>query len=142
MANHLKENINEFRRYDGRITRKTYIGRVIGRWILTFVAAMLIQFLNVIIYMMITGLTNNSDNAAAMTIMSFIILPITFIVFLPLFFMKIFQEIRRLHDMNAGGWWVILGFIPAINIVYYIFLIFNDGTYGPNKYGDDPKGRK
>lgn len=41
--------------------------------------------------------------------------------------------IRRMHDTNRSGWWVIL---------FPIALIFAclEGTRGPNQYGPDPKG--
>jgi uncharacterized membrane protein YhaH (DUF805 family) len=49
--------------------------------------------------------------------------------------------VRRLHDTNRSGWWIFLGFVPLIGgIVLLIFYVL-DGTPGPNKYGEDPKGR-
>jgi uncharacterized membrane protein YhaH (DUF805 family) len=37
--------------------------------------------------------------------------------------------IRRLHDGNHSGWWII---VPLVNFV----LLVSKGTDGPNKYGD------
>ena len=41
---------------------------------------------------------------------------------------------RRLHDLNASAWSLILFFIPIINIFAYLWLI-KRGTSGPNQYG-------
>lgn len=57
--------------------------------------------------------------------------------------------VRRLHDRNCSGWWIllfsILGVIPVVgwfsNLAYMILLYFLDGTPYTNKYGPDPKGR-
>jgi uncharacterized membrane protein YhaH (DUF805 family) len=46
--------------------------------------------------------------------------------------------IRRLHDTDRSGWWLLLALVPLANIVLLIFLI-EDGTQGPNQYGADPK---
>lgn len=48
--------------------------------------------------------------------------------------------IRRLHDGDRSGWWLLLAFIPFGGIVLLIFYCL-DGTPGPNKFGPDPKGR-
>jgi uncharacterized membrane protein YhaH (DUF805 family) len=40
--------------------------------------------------------------------------------------------VRRIHDVNKSGWFVI---VPIYNLI----LFFTDGTQGPNRYGPDPK---
>jgi uncharacterized membrane protein YhaH (DUF805 family) len=55
--------------------------------------------------------------------------------------------IRRLHDREMSGWWL-LGFIvgmliPLVNlgvIIAYIVIMALPGTVGPNRFGPDPKG--
>jgi uncharacterized membrane protein YhaH (DUF805 family) len=47
--------------------------------------------------------------------------------------------VRRLHDTDRTGWWILLGFIPVIGgIVLLVFYVL-EGTRGPNRYGPDPK---
>jgi uncharacterized membrane protein YhaH (DUF805 family) len=47
--------------------------------------------------------------------------------------------VRRLHDTDRTGWWILLGFIPIIGgIVLLVFYVL-EGTRGPNRYGPDPK---
>jgi uncharacterized membrane protein YhaH (DUF805 family) len=48
--------------------------------------------------------------------------------------------VRRLHDTDRSGWWILIGLIPFGGIVLLIFEVL-DGTPGPNKFGPDPKGR-
>jgi len=32
-------------------------------------------------------------------------------------------------------------FIPVVNLVLGLYLLFADGTVGPNQFGEDPKNR-
>ena len=54
--------------------------------------------------------------------------------------------VRRLHDKNMSGLWILANLIPIIgNIAFLIVLVilmFGDGTIGSNKFGPDPKNRK
>lgn len=46
--------------------------------------------------------------------------------------------VRRLHDIDRSGWWLLLAFIPLIGgIVLLVFFIMS-GTRGPNRFGPDP----
>ena len=87
------------------------------------------------------------------------------IVFIPSLFASIAVGIKRLHDRNKSGWWlVVLYVVPnvislgviganegiavlsliillasyAISIWALVELGFLRGTAGPNRYGDDP----
>lgn len=48
------------------------------------------------------------------------------------------MAIRRFHDMNKQGLWVLLLFIPLLNFFVSLFLIGCKGNIGPNDYGPDP----
>ncbi len=48
-------------------------------------------------------------------------------------------SVKRWHDRDKSGWWVLLNLVPVIGWVWA--LIDNGlrrGTRGPNRYGDDP----
>lgn len=45
---------------------------------------------------------------------------------------------RRLHDLNASGWWQLITFIPLGQLMMIGFIFFK-GTEGPNKYGPPPE---
>ena len=45
---------------------------------------------------------------------------------------------RRLHDLNASGWWQLITFIPLGQLMMIGFIFFK-GTEGCNKYGEPPE---
>lgn len=73
-------------------------------------------------------------------------------------------SVRRLHDSDRSGWWLwlfwgpyllslvttsaesdaltgILGLLLMAGSIVLLVFYFLDGTPGPNRYGEDPKGR-
>ena len=46
--------------------------------------------------------------------------------------------IRRLHDTDRSGWWMLLAFIPIIGAIWLFVLMILGGTRGPNRFGPDP----
>ncbi|MBQ4133229.1 MAG: DUF805 domain-containing protein [Desulfovibrionaceae bacterium] len=48
--------------------------------------------------------------------------------------------VRRLHDLNKSGWWLLLGLIPLIGAIILLVFFVQRGTVGPNNYGPDPLG--
>lgn len=65
------------------------------------------------------------------------------IVLLP----NISVTVRRFHDRNMSGWWLlafmvgmIIPFVNLVVIIAYIVIMVLPGTSGPNKFGLDPKG--
>jgi uncharacterized membrane protein YhaH (DUF805 family) len=47
--------------------------------------------------------------------------------------------VRRLHDTNRSGWWILIALIPIIGAIILIVFTAMEGTPGDNKYGPDPK---
>lgn len=43
--------------------------------------------------------------------------------------------IRRLHDTNLSGWYMLLFFIPMVGWVIQIVMMVQPGTPGGNRYG-------
>lgn len=46
--------------------------------------------------------------------------------------------VRRLHDTNRSGWWVLLAIVPLAGLVLIWFLA-QDSDGGANRYGQNPK---
>lgn len=42
--------------------------------------------------------------------------------------------IRRLHDINASGWWSLLSFVPMINLFFSVYLLVKKGHPTSNMY--------
>ncbi len=47
--------------------------------------------------------------------------------------------VRRLHDINKSGWWILIALIPLVGAIWLIVLLATNGDQGPNQYGEDPK---
>jgi uncharacterized membrane protein YhaH (DUF805 family) len=47
--------------------------------------------------------------------------------------------IRRLHDTNRSGWWVLIGIIPIIGWIWILVLMASASDSGPNRYGPNPQ---
>jgi len=43
-------------------------------------------------------------------------------------------SVRRMHDQDKSGWWILVPIAGAIMVM------FIGGTAGPNRFGPDPKG--
>jgi len=46
--------------------------------------------------------------------------------------------IRRIHDVDRTGWWVLIAFVPIIGAILLLIWFCQRGTQGPNKFGPDP----
>ena len=50
-------------------------------------------------------------------------------------------EIRRLHDTNRSGWWILIALIPVIGGIVLIVFFASAGAQGPNRFGPQPPPR-
>ncbi|MFI4998437.1 MAG: DUF805 domain-containing protein [Reyranellales bacterium] len=49
--------------------------------------------------------------------------------------------VKRWHDRNKSGWWVLIALVPVIGGLWYLIEAgFLKGTTGANQYGADPLG--
>ncbi|MFW0718595.1 DUF805 domain-containing protein [Pedobacter sp. N23S346] len=58
--------------------------------------------------------------------------PFSLLLLIPIYIL-IAQTAKRCHDRGSSGWFMLVPF-------YGIILLFGAGDYGPNEYGDNPKG--
>ena len=56
------------------------------------------------------------------------------VVFIP----GITVTVRRLHDVNRSGWWILISFIPFVGSLIVLVLLIDKGTEGSNKFGNYP----
>jgi uncharacterized membrane protein YhaH (DUF805 family) len=49
-------------------------------------------------------------------------------------------SVRRLHDTNRSGWWLLIGLVPLIGVIVLLVFVVSDSTPGGNQYGPNPKG--
>ncbi|SEM41202.1 Uncharacterized membrane protein YhaH, DUF805 family [Sphingomonas gellani] len=66
--------------------------------------------------------------------------PISGLVSLGLIIPSISVAFRRLHDTDRSAWWLLLIFIPILGWIALLVFYCQEGTRGPNRFGQDPKG--
>jgi uncharacterized membrane protein YhaH (DUF805 family) len=48
-------------------------------------------------------------------------------------------QVKRWHDRDKSGWWILIGFVPIIGGIWaFIECGCLRGTDGPNQFGPDP----
>jgi uncharacterized membrane protein YhaH (DUF805 family) len=48
-------------------------------------------------------------------------------------------SVRRLHDTDRSGWWLLIGLIPLIGAIVLLVFMVQDSQPGENQYGPNPK---
>ena len=113
---------NEYFCFEGRINRKFYITR-------SLIIAVVVMVLYFIIYAATTDIFG---------IMSDFGMMLTLIVQLVGTVAGISLNIRRFHDFNKSGWWILILMVPFVNLYFSIKLLCIRGDVGTNNYGADP----
>ncbi|MEQ4923010.1 DUF805 domain-containing protein [Proteus hauseri] len=110
--------------FSGRARRKEY-------WMFTLI--------NIIIFMFfmisIVGLREKGESSPVSTA------GLTLIVFYYLFTIipSLSLCVRRFHDQDRSGWFVLLLLIPSLGpLIVFVFMCI-EGTKGKNRFGSDPK---
>lgn len=70
---------------------------------------------------------------------SFLALTPLFLLFIALFIPSIAVQVRRMHDQDKSGWFILLGFIPYVGGLVMLVFMCIEGTRGSNRFGPDPK---
>ncbi|MEV7447895.1 DUF805 domain-containing protein [Streptomyces nigra] len=47
--------------------------------------------------------------------------------------------VRRLHDTDRSGWWLLIALIPLVGAIILLVFLASDGKSEANKYGLNPK---
>lgn len=43
--------------------------------------------------------------------------------------------VRRLHDTDRSGWWLLIGLVPVIGWIVLVYWYASEGTPGANQFG-------
>ncbi|NHZ65592.1 DUF805 domain-containing protein [Massilia genomosp. 1] len=60
------------------------------------------------------------------------------LMWIPMFVILFYIIRRRLHDLGKSGWFALLQFIPLVNLVFVLWILFGRGNEGSNEYGPAP----
>jgi uncharacterized membrane protein YhaH (DUF805 family) len=47
--------------------------------------------------------------------------------------------VRRLHDTNRSGWWLLISLVPLVGAIVLLVFLVLDSHPGENQYGSNPK---
>lgn len=72
---------------------------------------------------------------------SMLLLTPLLLLVLALFIPSLAVQVRRFHDQDKSGWFVLLTFIPYIGGTITLVFMCIEGTRGSNRFGPDPKDR-
>lgn len=109
--------MEQWLKFDGRIRR-------MGWWIAGIATSIVSGVVNEV---------REGDTSAIVAIVFFILAVIIWLVTLSL-------SVRRWHDLNKSGWWLLVNLIPIIGWIYtFVMLGFMPGDQGSNKYGAPPR---
>lgn len=61
----------------------------------------------------------------------------SFVLLIGLIIPTIAVGVRRLHDTDHSGWWLLLSIVPFAGL-YILYLFVIQGTVGANRYGESP----
>ena len=64
--------------------------------------------------------------------------PLTALFWLGTFVPSLAVSVRRLHDTDRSGWWLLLWLIPFVGWIVLLVFMVMVGTRGPNRFGSDP----
>lgn len=123
--------------FNGRIGRQ--------QWWLGYLALAVIMGILVTVLTMVFGTPVPPEAMAEGTGLEYNLGPIggTLLAILMIGFFWFFLAltVKRWHDRNKSGWWMLIGLVPIIGGIWALVENgFLKGTAGPNSYGSDPLG--
>ncbi|WP_367889563.1 DUF805 domain-containing protein [Sphingorhabdus sp. EL138] len=115
--------------FSGRSRRKEY-------WMF-----FLLQIIIIVVLAIIGGVLGGftPDPAGSMSTGGTLMIALFGLYALAIFIPSLAVQVRRFHDQDKSGWFVLLGFIPYVGGLIVLVFMCLDGTKGKNRFGDDPK---
>jgi len=114
------EVLKKYAVFSGRARRKEY-------WYFTL--------FNVIISILLTVVDGMSGNFSTETGMGLLGGIYALAVLIP----GVAVSVRRLHDTNHSGWWLLIAFVPLIGAIVLLVFMVRDSQEDENQYGVNPK---
>jgi uncharacterized membrane protein YhaH (DUF805 family) len=116
--------------FSGRSRRKEY-------WMFLLLIALVYSALGLVLIMV--GFSGGEDGSVFGGVGGAIII-LLMLFGLAIFIPSIAVVVRRFHDQDKSGWFYLLNFIPYVGPIIVLVFMCLEGTRGPNRFGEDPKG--
>lgn len=109
MINYYIDGIKKYGDIEGRATRSEY-------WYFT-----LVSFVIAIGCAVLIALNENFKIVYALYALAMIVPTFTLTV-------------RRLHDTNRSGWWILINFVPFFGAIIFLYFMVQDSVNAENRY--------
>ncbi|HEU4877585.1 MAG TPA: DUF805 domain-containing protein [Sphingomicrobium sp.] len=63
---------------------------------------------------------------------------LSIVVMLGLLLPSLAAGVRRLHDTDRSGWWLLIALVPLVGAIVLLVFWVLEGTRGDNRFGPDP----
>jgi uncharacterized membrane protein YhaH (DUF805 family) len=108
----------------GRIGRVRYIAYMFSLYVFVVVAA------GALAGLLAAAIGRAVDSRGSNAFLTLLLVP-----YIAMFVLHIMLAVQRCHDFDSSGWWVLLLFVPVINFLFWLFLLFKAGNAGSNRFG-------
>lgn len=113
--------------FSGRSRRKEYWMYTLGLVIVSFIFGILIG--------VVGGFSPAGGGPSSI---AWILIGLMSIAVLAIIVPSIAVQVRRFHDQDKSGWFVLLGLIPYVGGLIVLVFMCLPGTAGANRFGPDP----
>ncbi len=125
------QNMNSVRRlFTGRVNR--------SNWLTGFIAVSVISFVLILVLDLALGFTSLALQLTGLNVLFWIVAAVIVVIVLVWSVLAISLHVRRLHDLDNSGWWLLLALIPFVAFLLFLYFLIRKGTPDSNKYGEVP----
>lgn len=123
--------LKRYAQFAGRSRRREFWMWVLFNWVVAIVLATVDTLIGF-------GSTSSVTTATSAAYSWYSNGPLSMIWLLVTLIPNLSVSVRRLHDIDKSGWWLLILLVPLVGFI--VLLVFDciEGTRGPNRFGPDP----
>ncbi len=127
----------KYAQFSGRASRAEYWWFALATFIYTLAV--------MVVFLAVNGVFGGFSKASGLSSMGFLVLIGGALGYIGLLIPSVCVTVRRFHDVNLSGWWVLVGFalgaVPLVgwiaSIAMFVVTLLR-GTAGDNRFGPNP----
>ena len=117
--------LSNYATFSGRASRPEY-----WWWVLSVILVMIVAgFLDAFVIAPLLGF-DAGDEAAGQ--------PLSVIISLAILIPNIAVGVRRLHDIDRTGWWMLISLVPILGFIALLYFFVQPSSDGDNRFGPKP----